>query len=77
MRPFLSAELQKNIKELAEKISEQVYEFCEEESFDTIHPVSDWAECAKCEGIVLNAQELALDIIEKELLAAIRNTGIF
>lgn len=78
IRPILTVDSMNRLDNFAEFISEKVYEFLENESFDGILGMpEDWDSCQTCERNVLNAQETLLAILEKRLLAAIRETGIF
>lgn len=78
IRPVISVETQNKITEFAQYISEKVYEFCEEESFNSVSELPEnWMDCRNCEKQVLNAQEKALSVIENALLAAIKQNGVF
>lgn len=75
----ISPEIDKAIADLAEMISEKIYENAEELSFDALSTMpEEWASCNNCEKVVLNAQEAALAEIERRFLAKIKTmTPIF
>lgn len=72
-RNIISLEIRDSIDDFAEKITEMIYEFCEEQSFETFRFMpEEWADCQNCERNVLNAQEKALENIEKLLLSVMK-----
>ena len=77
IRPILTVDSAKRIDDFAEMISEKIYEFLENESFDGILGMpEEWDSCMTCEGNVLNAQERLLEILTRRFTDKLKNTGV-
>jgi hypothetical protein len=77
-RPMIPADIQKKVREFAVEVADRIADVLEDYSFDCIVDMpEEWDSCRVCEPRVLNAQESALAILERELLKQIRHNGTF